>query len=163
MLTPASVPVLELFPLHASPLSQCQLSWWFQVKPYIPCRLACPLHLPLESSYSSFTSPSGHRVHSELSKLPGILHSAEDLEMEDTLPLLMLLIISPWGTASKPKEEWVRRVLSDGVFFCFFFSYRGLEQYILEIPNSWKRRGAELTLGRPFAIVRIEKLGKQRS
>lgn len=116
-LTPASVPVLELFPLHASLLSQCQLIWWFQVKPYMPCRLACPLHLPLESSYSSFTSPSGHRVHSELSKLPGILHSAEDLEMEDTLPLLRLLIISPWGTASKPKEEWVRRVLSDGVFF----------------------------------------------
>lgn len=58
----------------------------------------------------------GHGVHSELSKLPGILHSAEDLDTEDTLPLLTLLLISPWGQGSKQKEEWVGRVLSDGSF-----------------------------------------------
>lgn len=39
----------------------------------------------------------------EPSKLPGILLSAEDTEMEYTLPLLSLLIISLWEQVSKKR------------------------------------------------------------
>lgn len=88
-----------------------QLSCWFQIKFYIPYSLPCPLHLPLESSYSSFAYPSSHQIHIEPFKLPGILLSAEDIETEYALPLLRLLMISPWGQASKQKEERLERVL----------------------------------------------------
>lgn len=95
----------------ASPLSQCQLICWFPIKPYILYSLFCPSCLPLESSYSSFTYLASHQIHIEPSKLPGILFSAEDTDMEYTLPFFRLLVISPWGQVSKQKEEHLERVL----------------------------------------------------
>lgn len=59
-------------PSHAAcPLSQWQLICWFQIKPFILYSLPCPLHLPLELSYTSF-------IYIESDKLPEILLSAED-------------------------------------------------------------------------------------
>lgn len=48
---------------------------------------------------------ASYQLHIEPSKLPGILLNAENIEMEYTLPLFRLLIISPWGQVSKQEEE----------------------------------------------------------